>query len=91
MRKLLLTLSLPLGLALSFCARASDSTPEAARLQATWRSVAAERNGAPAPGVVGHKLAFTGDHFQITRDGKLLYGGTYAIEFSADPARIDFR
>jgi uncharacterized protein (TIGR03067 family) len=87
MKLLPLTLSLALGL--FPVARAAD--PEAARLQGTWQSVAAERNGAPAPDVVGHRLAFTGERFRITRDGNLLYGGTFAVHLSAQPARIDFR
>ncbi len=63
---------------------------EQARLQGTWQAVAAERNGAPAPDLVGHKLAFTEDRFQITRDDTLLYSGTYAVDPSAQPAHIDF-
>ena len=30
------------------------------------------------------------DRFQITRDGKLLYGGTYTVDPAAQPARIIF-
>ena len=63
---------------------------EHARLQGTWQAVAAERNGAPAPDLVGHRLAFTKDRFQITRDGTVLYGGTYTDDPPAQPARIAF-
>jgi len=80
---------LSLGLATS--AWAADPAAEQAKLQGKWRAVAAERNGAPAPDVVGNDLTFTGNRFQITRDGKLLYGGTYMLEPAAQPARIDFR
>lgn len=86
-----LILSLGLSLSLAPGAWAADPAPEAARLQGTWQSVAAERNHAPAPDVVGHRLAFTKERFQITRDEKLLYGGTYAADPSAQPAHIDFR
>ena len=85
MRRLLFALGLSLGLAAG--ARAADP----ADLQGTWRAVAAERDGAPAPDVVGHELAFAGDRFRITRDGRLLYGGTWAADPAARPARIDFR
>ncbi len=86
MKHLYLAFSLSLGLA----AGAWAAAPAPERLQGAWQSVAAERNGAPAPDVVGHRLAFTGDRFQITRDGKLLYGGAYAADPSAQPARIEF-
>jgi len=89
MGRLRLAISLSLGLAMSGCT--GDPATEQAKLQGRWRAVAAERNGAPAPEVVGHELAFTGDRFRITRDGRLLYGGTYAIDPSARPPRIDFR
>ena len=62
-----------------------------AKLQGTWEAVAAERNGAPAPDAVGHRLVLAKDRFQITREGKLLYGGTYAADPSVQPARINFR
>jgi uncharacterized protein (TIGR03067 family) len=88
-KSLCLTLGLSLGLVTS--AWAADPAAEQAKLQGKWRAVAAERNGAPAPDVVGHELTFTGNRFQITRDGKLLYGGTYMLEPAAQPARIDFR
>jgi len=54
-------------------------------------AVEAERDGETAPDLVGHRLAFTKNRFRITRDGKLLYGGTYAANSSSSqPARIDF-
>jgi uncharacterized protein (TIGR03067 family) len=61
-----------------------------ARLDGTWTAVSAERNGASAPDVVGHKLAFSGNTFAITRDGKTLFAGTYTADLAAQPARIDF-
>jgi len=63
---------------------------EQARLQGTWRAIAAERDGASAPDLIGHKLTFTEDRFQITQDDALLFGGTYAVDPSAQPAHIDF-
>ncbi len=80
-----------LSLGLVAEAWAADPAADPAKLQGTWLAVAAERNGAPAPDAVGHRLVFSKDRFQITREGKLLYGGTYAADPSAQPARITFR
>jgi uncharacterized protein (TIGR03067 family) len=87
-RRLGHALGLSFGLAVG--AWAADPAAERAKLQGTWRAVAAERNGAPAPDVVGHELTFAGDRFRIARDGRPLYGGTYTIDPSAQPSRIDF-
>jgi uncharacterized protein (TIGR03067 family) len=89
MRSLYLAFCLSLSLVAE--AWAADPAADPAKLQGTWQAVAAERNGAPAPDVVGHRLVFTKDRFQITREGKLLYGGTYAADASVQPARINFR
>jgi uncharacterized protein (TIGR03067 family) len=59
-------------------------------LDGTWRAVAAERNGVAAPDLVGHELTFAGGRFRISRDGRVIYGGTYRVDASATPATIDF-
>jgi uncharacterized protein (TIGR03067 family) len=89
MRSLYLALCLSLGPIVG--AWAADPATDPAKLQGTWQAVTAERNGAPAPEAVRHRLVFTKDRFQITREGKLLYGGTYAADPSVQPARINFR
>ena len=89
MKSLYLAFSLSLSLVTN--AWATDPNASSAMLDGTWRAVAAERNGAAAPDLMGHELVFTKDRFQITHDGKLLYGGTYLTDFSAQPARIAFR
>ena len=89
MRSLCLTLSLSLSLIAG--AWAADPAAEQAKLQGKWQAVAAERNGAPASDVVGHELAITGNRFQITHNGRLLYGGTCTLDPEAQPARIEFR
>jgi uncharacterized protein (TIGR03067 family) len=88
MRRLCIAFGLSLGLATSGCA--GDPATDRAKLQGQWRAVAAERNGAPAPELAGHELTFAGDRFRITRDGRPLYGGTYTIDPTAQPSRIDF-
>ena len=63
----------------------------AANLEGTWTASTAERDGKPADDVVGHRLAFTGNRFQIVaKDGKPLYLGTFQANPSAEPATIDF-
>jgi uncharacterized protein (TIGR03067 family) len=61
------------------------------KLQGTWTATKAERDGKAADDVVGHRLSFTGDRFQIrSRDGKSLYAGTVRVDPSAKPAAFDF-
>jgi uncharacterized protein (TIGR03067 family) len=90
MRRFRLALGLSLGCATG-AAWAADPAAEQAKLQGTWRAVAAERNGAPAPELATHELTFDGDRFRIAAGGRPLYGGTYTIDPSAQPSRIDFR
>jgi len=78
MRSSYLALGLSLGCVAG--AWAADPAAERAKLQGTWRAVAAERNGAPTRDLVGHELTFAGDHFRITDGGSPLYGGTYTID-----------
>jgi uncharacterized protein (TIGR03067 family) len=60
-------------------------------LQGTWTAIKAERDGAAAADVVGHRLSFSGDRFQIrSKDGQLLYEGTFRVDPSTKPAAIDF-
>ena len=61
------------------------------KLQGTWTATKAERDGKAADDVVGHRLSFTGNRFQIqSKDGKPLYAGTVRVDPSAKPAAIDF-
>ena len=61
------------------------------RLQGTWTATRAERDGKAADDVVGHRLSFTGNRFQIqSQDGKRLYAGTVRVDPSAKPAAVDF-
>jgi uncharacterized protein (TIGR03067 family) len=61
------------------------------KLQGTWTATKAERDGKAADDVVGHRLSFTGNRFQIqSKDGNSLYAGTIRLVSSAKPAAIDF-
>jgi uncharacterized protein (TIGR03067 family) len=70
----------------------ADAIEEAAKdLQGNWTASKAERDGEAADDVVGHRLAFSGDHFKIQdKAGKLLFSGSVSLEPSAVPASIDF-
>jgi uncharacterized protein (TIGR03067 family) len=76
------------GLVLAFAQPADDAQQ---KLQGSWSATKAERDGKVADDVVGHRLSFTGNRFQIqSKDGKLLYAGTVRVDPSAKPAAIDF-
>jgi uncharacterized protein (TIGR03067 family) len=69
----------------------AQPTEQAQQLQGTWIATKAERNGKAADDVVGHRLSFTGNRFQIqSKDGKPLYAGTVRVDPTAKPAAIDF-
>jgi uncharacterized protein (TIGR03067 family) len=60
-------------------------------LQGSWTATKSERDGKAADDVVGNRLVFTGNRFQIqSKNGKQLYAGTFRINRTAKPAAIDF-
>ena len=60
-------------------------------LQGTWTATKAERDGTAAADVLGHSLSFAGKNFRIqSKDGKLLYAGTFRLDPGTKPAAIDF-
>ena len=62
------------------------------KLQGTWTATKAERDGKAADDIVGHRLSFTGNRFQIqSKDGKPLFAGTFQANPAAKPAAIDFQ
>ena len=61
------------------------------KLRGSWAATKAERDGKAVDDVVGNRLVFTGNRFQIqSKDGKALYAGTFRVNPSAKPAAIDF-
>jgi len=61
-------------------------------LQGTWTATRAERDGKAADDVVGNRLSFSSNRFQIqSKDGKPLYAGTVTINPSVKPRAIDFQ
>jgi uncharacterized protein (TIGR03067 family) len=74
------------GVASAQLARAADR-----ELQGTWTATKAERDGKPATDLVGHRLLFSGDHFEIqSKDTKSLYSGMVRVDASAKPTAVDF-
>jgi uncharacterized protein (TIGR03067 family) len=60
-------------------------------LQGVWTAVRAERDGKVADDVIGHRLSFTGNGFQIlSKEGGRLYTGTVRLDPRAKPTAIDF-
>jgi uncharacterized protein (TIGR03067 family) len=81
-------LILGIGLVVAFAQPAEEAQK---KLQGAWTAMIAERDGKAADDVVGHRLSFTGNRFEIqSRDGKTLYAGTVRVNPSAKPASIDF-
>jgi uncharacterized protein (TIGR03067 family) len=77
------------GFVLPFAQSAEDAPK---KLQGSWTATRAERDGKAADDVVGHRLSFTGNRFEIrSKDGKTLYAGTVQVDPSAKPATIDFK
>ena len=63
-------------------AHAANETPPS--LQGNWTALKAMREGSAVDDVVGHRLSFSGDRFEIrSRDGKPLYAGTFRLTASA--------
>lgn len=58
-------------------------------IEGTWRATDATLAGAPALQIVGGRLSFMGDRFQITKGGEVRYGGTYRTDSAAAPPKID--
>ena len=76
------------GLVPAFAQKAEETHK---KLQGAWTAIQAERDGKAADDVVGHRLSFTGNRFQIQSKGaRLLYTGTVRVDPSAKPAAIDF-
>jgi uncharacterized protein (TIGR03067 family) len=61
------------------------------KLQGAWIATKGERDGKAADDVVGNRLVFTGNRFQIqSKGGKPRYAGTFRVNPGATPPRIDF-
>ncbi|MGE0240076.1 MAG: TIGR03067 domain-containing protein [Parvibaculaceae bacterium] len=59
-------------------------------LDGAWTAISAERDGAPAGELVGHRIEFKDDRFRILKDDNLLFGGHFTSDPGKTPAQIDF-
>ena len=74
-----LIISTGLVLASALPAKAAETT-----LQGTWIASKAEQDGKAADDLVGHRLSFMGNRFEIrSKDDKPLYAGTVQMNPSA--------
>lgn len=55
-----------------------------------WVAKKATNGGETVAKVIGHRLVFDGDRFQITMDGELLYGGGFSVDENMKPPTIRF-
>ena len=69
---------------------AADAKKPGGGIRGTWTAVSAERNGAPADDIKGHRLTLQGDRFTIRSKGQIVYQGTFRLDPSKIPATIDF-
>ena len=87
-------ISVMCGLILATGLVLADAGPAAAQatLQGSWTATKAERDGKAAADVVGHRLTFTDDRFEIrSKDGRtVVYTGTFRTDQNAKPASVDF-
>jgi uncharacterized protein (TIGR03067 family) len=61
-------------------------------LDGAWTAVSAEREGQPAAELRGHTLTFVRETFVIRGPaGRVIYRGTYTVDATKRPARVDFR
>ena len=88
LRLLMVVIAVGLGAGAS---KTAAEPNDAQRLQGVWIAVSAERNGAAADDLKGHRLTFSGDRFTIRSKGEPLYEGTFRTGPSKKPATIDFQ
>jgi uncharacterized protein (TIGR03067 family) len=61
------------------------------KVQGNWTAVEAERDGKRADDVIGNRLSFSDDRFEIlSKDGAPLYAGAFRLDPGAKPEAIDF-
>jgi len=78
-------------LATVFVLACAEPANAQATLEGVWTATKAERDGKAANDLVGHRLSFTGNRFEIrSKDGKTLSAGPVRIDARAKPAAIDF-
>jgi uncharacterized protein (TIGR03067 family) len=83
-------LALCLLLLVTCPALAADVVSEKPELSGAWTAVAAQRDGASASELVGHRIEFEGERFRILKAGAVLFGGRFTADPEKAPPEIDF-
>lgn len=76
---------------LSQHALAADLVTSEKGPEGTWTAISAQRDGAAASELVGNHIEFAGNRFQISKQGAVLFGGSFTTNPETVPAQIDFR
>jgi len=79
-----------LVMALTVAGTAISAGRAKSELDGRWFAKAATVAGQVAPQIVGQRLSFEGNRFRITKQGELLYGGSFRIDAAAQPPTIRF-
>jgi uncharacterized protein (TIGR03067 family) len=58
-------------------------------LEGTWVSLDATVSSEVSPQIVGQRLTFRGNRFQIEKGGEVLYGGNFSLDPAAEQPTID--
>jgi uncharacterized protein (TIGR03067 family) len=69
---------------------AADLMAGETALDGAWTAISAERDGTAASDLIGHRIEFEGDRFQIRKESTVLFGGRFATKRDESPAPIDF-
>ena len=73
----------------SACAQTASAVEP--KPQGNWVATKAERDGASAADLVGHRLSLSGNRFEIrSKDGTSIYAGTFRVDPGARPSAISF-
>lgn len=89
-RRQLCRVTMVLVLLLAQLVGGANLMAQESELEGAWSAISAERDGAAALELVGHRIEFAGDRFRITRRGELLFGGRFTVGHGDLPAHIDF-
>ena len=86
-----ITVLLPLAFAPALAQPVAQAVVETGRhLQGSWTAVHADRDGRRADDLLGQRVSFTANRFQIhATDGRVILEGSYRLEPGARPAAID--
>lgn len=94
MRATCLSLAAVVSLLVNFTLSADEKKPlegDLKKIQGTWKFVAHELGGQPAPAeqIAKMEITFTGDKFKVLADGKMVQEGTQKLDGNKKPGQIE--